>query len=239
MPGKFAATLADLGTTALPVPAAGLRLWWRSLAAGATELASLASLLSAAEQARASRFGRPDLRDRYIVGRGTLRVILGTELGVDPATVDIVRGRRGRPELASPASELDFNVSHTAGFAMFALGRGPGPRIGIDIERQDREINAAGIARKFLAPAERASMASSDPDAVRRRILRLWTCKEAMSKATGDAMSAPFSRIEVALDPLELAAGPAPYRPADWRLHTAATPEAFLGTIAVWHRPGA
>ena len=236
MPGKFAATLAALAPTGVGAPAEGVRLWWRSLAANAAERESLASLLSDAEHARASRFGRPELRDRYIVGRGTLRVLLGIELGIEPGAVVIVRGERGRPRVESPAIELDFNVSHTAGCAMFALARRR--RVGIDIERDDREINAQGIARKFLAPTERAVLDGHDADRARRQILRLWTCKEAMSKATGDALSAPFSRIEVALEPvLAVIAGPAPYAPARWQLYSADVPAGFLGTLALWDRP--
>jgi len=236
MPGKFAVTLAALAPTELAAPAEGVRLWWRSLAANAAERESLASLLSDAERVRASRFGRPELRDRYIVGRGTLRMLLGIELGIEPGAVVIVRGERGRPRVESPAIGLDFNVSHTAGCAMFALTRRP--RVGIDIERDDREINAQGITRKFLVPAERAALDDQDADRARRQILRLWTCKEAMSKATGDALSAPFSRIEVALEPaLAVMAGPNHYAPARWRLYSADVPAGFLGTVALWDRP--
>jgi hypothetical protein len=62
-----------------------------------------------------------------------------------------------------------------------------------------------------------------------------------MSKATGDALSAPFRRLEVSQsDGLALAAGPAPYTPADWALHAVDMPDGFLATVAVWrpHPPG-
>ena len=238
MPGKFDATLAALGTTRLDAPAEGVRLWWRSLAASGAERDSLASLLSEGERTRASRFGRPELCDRYVVGRGTLRVVLANELDLEPGKVVIVRGARGRPQLDTSLGALDFNVSHTAGFAIFALARFG--HVGVDIEREDRSINAEGIARKFLAASERIALDGRDPDLARRQILRLWTCKEAMSKATGDALSAPFSRIEVALEPvLAVIAGPERYEASRWRLRRAAAPAGFLGTVALWNRPPA
>lgn len=78
-------------------------------------------------------------------------------------------------------------------------------------------------------------MAECD-EATRRRIfLRLWTCKEAMSKATGDALSAPFRDIDVALDPgPRLVAGPAPYASDRWRLLSVDVPAGLVATLAIW-----
>ena len=90
------------------------------LARPAAEIRALAATLSPAERARSARFGRPELRDRYIVGRATLRILLGTRLGRAPADVEIGRGVRGRP-YAADAAGLDFNVSHTEGVALFGI----------------------------------------------------------------------------------------------------------------------
>jgi hypothetical protein len=60
-----------------------------------------------------------------------------------------------------------------------------------------------------------------------------------MSKATGDALAAPFRRLDVSLDGgLALVAGPAPYTPADWTLHAAVMPDGFLATVAIWQSDG-
>jgi phosphopantetheinyl transferase len=107
-------------------------------------------------------------------------------------------------------------------------------RIGVDIEREDRVINVAGIARKFLSAPERDALPASDDDA-RLRVLRLWTCKEAMSKATGDALSAPFRALVVDVEPaLRLAHGPPPYTPERWSLAGAAVTPGYLATVALW-----
>jgi phosphopantetheinyl transferase len=66
-------------------------------------------------------------------------------------------------------------------------------------------------------------------------LLRLWTCKEAMSKATGDALSAPFQRIGIeAADVLRSVEGPPPYTPADWRLVAVDAPPDYFATVALW-----
>ncbi len=226
----------------LPAPAEGVALWWCELVAPPARMQVLESWLSEAEVARADRFGMPALRDRYVVGRASLRGILGEVLGMAAREVPIVRGERGRPQLGT-VSAPDFNVSHTAGVALIGVTRGA--RIGVDIERIDRAINVPGIARKFLTGAERRVLADLEPDAARKRVLSLWTCKEAMSKATGDALSAPFGALDVALEPgpdrasplaPRLCAGPAPYEPSRWTLHRAAVPDDYTATVALWRR---
>jgi 4'-phosphopantetheinyl transferase len=217
---------------ALPSPSPALRLFWCRLDPAPHDLATLGATLSPSEWTRAGRFGRAALRERYIIGRGLLRTIVGGALGVEPGRVEITRGRRGRPQLAPPHT-LDFNISHTLGVALVGLVEGA--RIGVDVEHAERSINATGIARKFMTENERRALESMPPDAARRRVLELWTCKEAMSKATGDALTAPFGEIDVDVEAHRaLRSGPAPYEPARWALHRAAVPEDYFATVAVW-----
>jgi 4'-phosphopantetheinyl transferase len=217
---------------ALAAPALGVAAWMCSLARPAGEITVLARLLSQAEATRAARLGLPSLRDRYIVGRATLRMLLGERLGLAPERVEIARGKRGRP-FAVQGEGLDFNVSHTGDVALYGIARHQ--RIGVDIERRDRTLNVEGVARKFMTAGEQAALAALEPDVRRRTLLRLWTCKEAMSKATGDALSAPFRHIGVdpgpPVRPIE---GPPPYTPADWQLVAADAPAEYLATVALW-----
>jgi len=223
---------ASTGIEVLATPEPDTELWWCEIAPVAARLDAYEQWLSPAERDRASRFGNPRLRDRYVMGRGTLRSIIAGSFGTDPASVEIVRGTRGRPQLAG-APALDFNISHTAGVAIVGITRRG--RIGVDVERLDRAINVTGIARKFLTSDERSAIASFDADAKRQRVLTLWTCKEAMSKATGDALAAPFGAMNVTLDGNRaLRSGPGAYRPEHWSLHAAAVPSAYVATVALW-----
>ena len=178
------------------------------------------------------RFGTDTLRNRYARGRAALRWVLAQIVGVDPAWVPIERGERGRPRLASDI--VDFNVTHTGDVALIGVSdRG---RIGVDIERRDRPLNALRIARRILTARERAALPGDVEDA-RRRVIALWTCKEALAKATGDALSAPFGRIDIALDPTPaLIDGPPPYDPLAFALFAARVPNEYVATVALWRR---
>jgi 4'-phosphopantetheinyl transferase len=229
-------SMPSLPALALAAPVPGVVLWLCNLDRASDQLDGMS--LSAEEQARAARFGTDLLRRRWIAGRAVLRSLLAQILETDPASVRLRRGVRGRPQL-DDESAVDFNVSHTGDTALIAIATGirDGTRIGIDIEREDRRVNTDGLARKFLTLREQAEIAPLTSDIRRQRFLRLWTCKEAMSKATGDALSAPFRYIDVTLDAgPHLVAGPAPYSAAAWQLIAAAAPAGFIATLAVWRK---
>jgi 4'-phosphopantetheinyl transferase len=219
---------------ALPAPAPGVSLWWCDLALLERDADALAAWLSPAERARAARYSLARLARRYIAGRAALRWLLAARLGTSPADVPIARGVRGRPQL-DLADAPDFNVSNTHGIALVGLVDTPGIRIGVDVEHLAREIGHARLALKFLTARERDEDKALDDDGRRRAFLARWTCKEAMSKATGEALAAPLRSIEVTLGPPpRVLAGPPPYDSGPWTLHRADAPDDFVATVALW-----
>ncbi len=218
---------------ALPAPIHDISAWWCELVWADADVEQGHAMLSDAEQARAARFGTPALRARYVTGRATLRMLLGRWLNVDPQAVPISRGPRGRPYVEATGAP-DFNVSHTRDAALIAICTSA--RIGVDVERCDRTVDAAGLARKFLTDAEREAMGRLSDTAAREFFLRIWTCKEAMSKATGDGLAAPMSQLSVDATGggLRLDAGPSPYVPADWSLIRIDAPATHMATAALW-----
>lgn len=218
----------------LAAPIDGVMLWWCALEDDADALPSLVAWLSRPERARAERYGSERLAQRYMRGRAALRWILAQRLGIAPERVSIEQDERGRPRLAG-RTDVDFNVSNTRNIALVGAVDLPGMRIGVDVEYEDRALHHVGLARKYLTPREQSAIASLDAEAHRRAFLRLWTCKEAMGKATGQALSAPLRELDVDLAPsLRLAAGPPPYRADDWQLAAVGAPIGFLATVALW-----
>ena len=108
----------------LAPPVTGVAAWWCELEISVSEVEACFGWLSEGERARAARFGQPKLRDRYVVGRASLRRVLGDALGLPPAAVPIMRGPRGRPRLDMDTT-LDFNVSHTGDVAVIQKRKPP------------------------------------------------------------------------------------------------------------------
>lgn len=127
-----------------------------------------------------------------------LREILGRYLGRPPSELRFERGRHGKPRLATPEDELEFNLSHSSSLALVAVAR---REVGVDVERirtkrpvgfyrrwADREARVkclgSGLAgpvppnatepavqRLDVGPGYAASIAVSGPPAA----LRCWT----------------------------------------------------------------
>src|ERR1700730_16298502 len=76
------------------------------------------SSLSQDERDRAARFHFERDKRRYERRRCLLRVLLARYLCSEPAAVPFRYGPQGKPELAE-SSELQFNLSHSNGRALF------------------------------------------------------------------------------------------------------------------------
>ena len=112
---------------------------------------------------------------------------------VDDAADALRFGResRGKPFLYGDGMP-DFNLSDTDGGSVIAVARTP--RIGVDLERLDRDPPHRRLARRYFSSAECGRLeAMSDEDA-RLAFLRLWTAKESSCKATGTGIYGQLDR---------------------------------------------
>ena len=166
------------------------------LEVSAPRLEALRRTLSARESQRYESFAHQDHRRRWGAARGTLREVLGSALGVAPAEVAFRYGAHGKPEV----SGLRFNISHSGSAAVIALGR---REVGVDVELP-RPRRSDRIARRFYAPGENQFLFSL-PDGPRAdAFFRLWTCKEAFLKVTGEGLSRSTRSYEIQLSPPRL-----------------------------------
>ncbi|MEU5090879.1 4'-phosphopantetheinyl transferase superfamily protein [Streptomyces sp. NPDC021356] len=157
------------------------------------------------ERETAGRFLFERDRRQYLVAHTLVRRALALEAGLAEAELVIWRSRRGRPflqpmpgGLPRGGSHLDFNLSHAGGYNLLGIVRSH--RIGVDVERLDRDAQAIETITSTFAPEEQEWVACAAPGRPRdRRVLRLWTLKEAYSKALGLGLGLPFDEFAFTL----------------------------------------
>ena len=109
----------------VPLASAEAHLWWARPAAfgEGAQLARLRALLTDDECARADRYRVARDRRTSLVTRALVRTVLSRYSGVPSGRWRFRTNEHGRPEIASPASPLRFNVSHTDGLVVCLVGR--------------------------------------------------------------------------------------------------------------------
>jgi len=157
-----------------------------------SEADDLRALLSKEELQRAERFVSSVLSDHYIVSHAILRKILAQYLKLEPQAINIVTHAQGKPGLMN--KELEFNMSHTRGVALYAISLNP---VGIDIELLGRDVAVEEIAERFFARSEYEALVAL-PEAQRQKAFyQCWTLKEAFIKALGEGLIYGLDRFEV------------------------------------------
>ena len=117
------------------------------------QIDSLATLLSTDETARANRFRFDIHRQRFIVARGILRLLLGHYLQTAPHDIEFQYSDRGKPFLAGSKQDcLQFNLSHSQAYALYGFTYNH--PIGVDLEYIKNTPDAVKIARRFFSEAE-------------------------------------------------------------------------------------
>jgi 4'-phosphopantetheinyl transferase len=146
------------------------------------------------ERARWRRYLRDFDRDLFLVAHTHLRATLSRYADTTPARWRFERRRDGRPELSvdQPSCALRFNLSHTEGLVACVVTHGAA--CGIDVEREGRIADRAGIVALAFHDDERAAVARSPRD-----FLTYWTLKESYVKATGAGLHVPLADIRFEL----------------------------------------
>ena len=154
-----------------------------------------------------------------------LRNLLAGYLDHRAASLRFERGEHGKPRLAG----LQFNLSHTGNALLLGVSRHI--ELGVDLESATRPVRSvAELARRWFAPGEAQALAAL-PETVRSpAFLRLWTCKEAVLKASGAGISSGLERVEFELSSAGLVRGMRGGEP--WRVLALAPDDAHIGAIA-------
>lgn len=176
-----------------------VRVWYFSLDLEPRDHAFYERILNDEEMRRAERFRFAEHRRRFVVGRSTLRMILGYYARCTPESVRLAYGEYGKPSFAGPGSGegLRFSVSNSGDIGVVAVAFHM--ELGVDIEqvRPGRDHDLI-VSREFSEDEKRWYM--SLPTAEREAaFFDLWTCKEAYLKGKGTGLGAGLNRFSVSL----------------------------------------
>jgi 4'-phosphopantetheinyl transferase len=162
-------------------------VWSIDLARSAAEVIALYELLDAAERGRASKFRAERDRRRFIVAHGTLRMVLGEYLGVEPHRLKFDVRPGGKPTLAGDGNgALHFNLSHSEDLALCAVAS---DEVGVDVERLRPHDDMQRVAEHFFSEIESRALRNMPGIDRTHFFFRTWVRKEAYLKACGDGLA--------------------------------------------------
>lgn len=172
-------------------------MWWaRPDSAGHRHL----MLLDEVERARHESFLNPADRDRYLASHALARLVLADTMAVDPASLRFARrcrrcgGPHGKPRLIGPGRLPELSLTHSGrcvGVAMAMVS------VGLDVELAGRLGDAEILAEQILSVEEIPYWRGLPPQMASNALVRWWTRKEAVLKATGDGLNLPMPSFTV------------------------------------------
>ncbi len=183
-----------------------VHVWLAPLDVGAPVISRLEGILSPDERARADRFHFQQHRERFVVARGWLRMLLARYLVTSARRIrfryECVCGNsacnvsRRKPALASELrrDSLGFNLSHSEGMVAYAITRGRS--VGVDLERICPELAGQLLGWDGFTPREVVEVQALPPHLAPQAVFRYWTRKEAYLKATGGGLTRPVPELE-------------------------------------------
>jgi 4'-phosphopantetheinyl transferase len=140
--------------------------------------------LSPIDLQRHQTYRRPADRLRFLLGRASLRELLGHWLQQGPHTIRLEASALGKPHCpGGPA----FNVSHSG--ALILLAFHASWAVGVDVERVRPDLPWEPIARRMFTPGELMALQAQPALEQASAFLATWCRLEARLKAAGLGLS--------------------------------------------------
>ena len=215
------------------LPKNEVHLWHCRFDAHRDCLETIGSILSREEKDKSERFKFKIHRERSIISRGVLRMLLGKYLQANPRDLQFGYTEYGKPFLKDE-SGLRFNLSHSHNRAVFAfVSDSP---IGVDIEKIKTDFQVMEVARNFFSSDEILALETFPLKERAAGFYRCWTRKEAFIKAQGSGLSFPLTSFSVSLNsdsPELLRTEWHPSEKKEWQLFSFRPSGKYQGALAV------
>lgn len=138
------------------------------------------SILSAQEIEKANRFIQQPDKERYLVSKYYLRLLLAKFLSLAPSAIEYSYTGNHKPALPG----IEFNISHAENYVVIAVSRFP---VGVDVEFIKNGFEFRELMEMCFSPEESSFISHSEDQLL--SFYLLWTRKEAILKATGEGLT--------------------------------------------------
>ena len=179
----------------ISIEAHSVHLWRTYVPDLLAEMPHFFALLNPIELARAKRFRFIEHCDRYVIARGVLRSILHLYTGIPATDMEFILNKHGKPYLKDNVLNLQFNVSHSHDWVVYAVTMQK--EVGIDIEKIKPQFDEA-VAKRFFSLPEYIALMTLPEIERTTAFYRIWSGKEAVIKVLGEGLYA--STTAFALD---------------------------------------
>ncbi|MFP8961170.1 4'-phosphopantetheinyl transferase family protein [Streptomyces nanhaiensis] len=141
---------------------------------------------------RYEAMSRPLMKERFAASRLLLRHVVAAAIDTAPEQVDLAYQPGGRPYVRG-CDQIDVSLSHTRETLVVGITRRG--RIGVDVESADRRMAGTGSESQGCTPYELARLDEGEEGDRNAALVRLWTLKEAYSKALGQGLRFRFTEF--------------------------------------------
>jgi 4'-phosphopantetheinyl transferase len=201
------------------------------------QIPDLIDILSSEEREKAARFKFALHRERFIINRANLKIILGKYLQISPNQVIFEYGDKGKPNLAHSLNfvKLNFNLSHSENLAIYGISQ---HLIGVDLEKINEQVSCAELAERFFCPSEFKAISTLSYPENYRAFYLAWTSKEAYLKAIGAGLAGGLDSLELDLNVPENVAKIINIKGKEeeinhWQLHNFTIENNFIFTVVI------
>ncbi|MBC6612093.1 4'-phosphopantetheinyl transferase superfamily protein [Hymenobacter sp. BT507] len=211
---------------AVQLPPVAAPMVFRVQVADYAEVAGcLGKYVQAGEQRRAAGYYHARHAERFLLGRATLRLVLGNLMGRPAEMVELATSQAGKLYCAN-APEWHLSISYDDAWLIVAIARA---EVGVDIEKIKPEFAYGDVAASCFSEPEQQYVAAAKDPAV--AFFQSWTRKEAMAKALGTGIDDYFGGLP-ALDGMHTVPQAQTQRYASWVLASFIVDAQHLGALA-------
>ncbi|KAH7344559.1 4'-phosphopantetheinyl transferase superfamily [Rhizoctonia solani] len=173
---------------------------WSNKLISTESLNRLMGILPPERQVKLKKFYHAEDSWRSLIGQLLPRYWL-CQKQIDPATVGFETTEHGKPIITQSSVPLTYNVTHDSD--MVAIACSSGEPVGIDVmkvalPRRTSMNEFVEFVSEQLTAREKEALdprAGNEPTRL-LRLYRMWTVKEAYTKALGEGLGYDFARIE-------------------------------------------